>query len=495
VSQEKRTTSKILRVLFIAAEADPIIKVGGLGDVTGSLPKALQALPPAQALGYELDVRMAIPFHSAISIKPEGDGPAASFEVPHPYKPIQAKAFLTHIGNIPLYLISGNPIPRDAPVYSSDTRKDGEKYTFFSLAVLELIRALDWKADIIHAHDWHTAISVYRLATRRSENHFFSNTRSILTIHNLPFMGAGTEEALFSYGIPPLQNQRLPSWGTYQPLPMGLATADYLTTVSPTYAQEILTPEYGCGLQDFLKTRSATLRGILNGLDIERWNPATDSTIVKQFTPHTLERRLENKQSLLREVALPENHDQPLIILISRLDYQKGIDIAVNGLRLVADLPWQAILLGTGDPGIEANARQLEAQYPNRVRSLVRFDLDMSRKLYSGGDILIMPSNYEPCGLTQMIAMRYGCIPVARATGGLRDTILDGESPEASTGFLFEESTPEAFAWAIRRALTAYQEPKGWKARQVFAMQQDFSWQKSAQEYMKIYHELHSAAM
>jgi len=203
---------------------------------------------------------------------------------------------------------------------------------------------------------------------------------------------------------------------------------------------------------------------------------------------------LENKQSLLREVALPENHDQPLIILISRLDYQKGIDIAVNGLRLVADLPWQAILLGTGDPGIEANARQLEAQYPNRVRSLVRFDLDMSRKLYSGGDILIMPSNYEPCGLTQMIAMRYGCIPVARATGGLRDTILDGESPEASTGFLFEESTPEAFAWAIRRALTAYQEPKGWKARQVFAMQQDFSWQKSAQEYMKIYHELHSAA-
>jgi starch synthase len=490
VAKMKEMPSKVLRVLYVAAEADPIIKVGGLGDVTGSLPRALQALRPDEAMGYQLDVRLAIPFHSAISAKLKDLEPVISFPVPHPQGPIEAQAFITHVGELPVYLIAGNPIPQDAPVYSLDTRKDGEKFTFFSLAVLELAKALDWKPDILHANDWHTAIAVYALTLRRQEDPFFSATHSILTIHNLPFMGAGTEDALVSFGIPPLQDPRLPPWGAYQPLPMGLATADFLTTVSPTYAREIMTPEFGCGLQDFLQMRAATVTGILNGLDEAAWDPEIDKALASKFNKGLLEKRLANKQSLIRETTLPSNLDLPLIILISRMDYQKGVDIAVDGLRQIAGLPWQAILLGTGDPGIEASARQLEAEFPNRVRSILRFDAEMARKMYAGGDLLIMPSRYEPCGLAQMIAMRYGCIPVARATGGLQDTVKDLQDPEQSTGFLFENSTPEDLAAALRRGLAAYNDPGGWQTRQICAMQQDFSWQRSAQAYTKIYQRL-----
>lgn len=495
MSRAKKTPSKVLRVLFIAAEADPILKVGGLGDVTGSLPRALRALEPARSMGYALDVRLAIPFHTAISTRNIDYKLAASFEVPRRQAAVPAQAFLTHVGDLPVYLIAGSPIPPGAPVYSQDTQKDGEKYTFFSLAALELARSLGWQPDILHAHDWHTASAVYALALRRSKDAFFTKTRSILTIHNLPFMGAGTEDALASFGIPPLQDPRLPPWGTYQPLPMGLATADALTTVSPTYAQEIMTPEYGCGLQDFLIARSATVTGILNGIDVEAWNPATDPALESNFTPDSLERRLANKQGLLREVALPPKPGLPLIILISRMDYQKGVDIAVEALRLLADLPWQAVLLGTGDQGIEANARQLEAEFPNRVRALLRYDGAMSRKLYGSGDILIMPSYYEPCGITQMIAMRYGCIPVARATGGLCDTIVDRDAPEPGTGFLFEQSNPAALAAAIRRALACFSQPDKWRERQACAMRQDFSWEQSAREYAGIYHRLQNSAL
>jgi starch synthase len=193
---------------------------------------------------------------------------------------------------------------------------------------------------------------------------------------------------------------------------------------------------------------------------------------------------------LIRETGLPPNLDLPLIILIGRMDYQKGVDLAVDGLRQVAGLPWQAILLGTGDPGIEASVRQMEAEFPYRVRAVVRFVAALSRRMYAGGDMLIMPSRYEPCGLAQMIGMRYGCLPVARATGGLQDTVKDQQVPEQSTGFLFEDSSPEALAAALRRAMAAFSDQNGWQTRQNFAMQQDFSWQSSAQAYVKIYQRL-----
>lgn len=483
-----------LRILFVAAEADPLIKVGGLGDVTGSLPHSLLALPKEETGDLALDVRMVIPFHSAIASRVSDIKPSVSFKVRTPEGDIPGKAYLTHVGSLPVYLIAGDPIPKDAPVYSLNTSLDGQKYTFFSLAVLELVKKLKWQPDILHAHDWHTAITVYALKLQREIDPFFAKTRSILTVHNLPFMGAGTDEALEAFGIPPLKDSRLPEWGGYQPLPMGLATADFITTVSPTYAQEIMTPEFGCGLQDFLKSRSDTITGILNGLDVNAWNPETDPALLSNFNIETLNQRNSNKQALIREFSLPPNMDLPLIILISRMDWQKGVDLALEGLRQVAGLPWQAILLGSGNPELETSVRQLEAEFPYRVRAVTRFDAPLSRRMYGGGDMLLMPSRYEPCGMAQMIAMRYGCLPIARATGGLRDTVIDLPDPATSTGFLFEDATPEALAAAVRRAIKAYAAPESWQARQIFGMQQDFSWNRSARIYVQLYHQLMEAS-
>jgi starch synthase len=268
---------------------------------------------------------------------------------------------------------------------------------------------------------------------------------------------------------------------------MGLSAADAITTVSPTYAREILTPEFGCGLESFLKLRAGALTGILNGLDMDSWNPAADRAIPFLFNSDEIEQKLENKKALLEEFNLDYEPDLPLFILISRFDRQKGVDLAINALRLVEDLPWQAILLGSGDPLLEQSCRKLEADMPKRVRAAIRFDPALSRRMYAGGDMLLIPSRYEPCGLAQMIAMLYGCLPVARATGGLVDTVFDLVDPNCRTGFLFKEATAGSLAATLRRAVTAFANQSSWRQHQRCCMQQDFSWQRSAAAYIQIY--------
>jgi starch synthase len=222
-------------------------------------------------------------------------------------------------------------------------------------------------------------------------------------------------------------------------------------------------------------------------LDLSSADPATDPALVTQFDGASLSKRVENKLALQKEFNLEVSPDIPLIISIGRFDYQKGIDLAVDALAQVSDQPWQAILLGSGNPSIEATARSMEQQYPTRIRAAIRFDLALSKRMYAGGDMLLIPSRYEPCGLTQMFAMRYGCIPVARATGGLRDTIFDTPDPKTSTGFLFDTATAEALAGAIRRALAAYADHTGWMDRQLYGMAQDFAWSRFAQAYVELY--------
>lgn len=499
---EDHPSKQPVRVLFTGAEAAPLVKVGGLGDVTGSLPQALLALPEALRAGRELDIRLALPYHPQIPRNVPEIRSVTQFTVYHPRGAVQAEAFLTHAGDLPVYLIDGELIPRSGSVYSLDTQKDGEKFTFFSLALLELTRALDWPIDILHANDWHTALSTVILAQRRSKERFFARTRSLLTVHNLPYMGAGTDQAMKAFGVRPLRDPRLPPWGNFQPLPMGMAMADFITTVSPTYGREILTPDFGCGLEAFLRTRVDSIQGILNGLDTVAWDPAIDPALARNFTAQTLSDRLANKQALASEFGLNPDPEVPLMVLVSRMDYQKGIDLVANALRQVAQdetgcgsQAWQAILLGNGDPAIEKECRDLEAEFPQRVRAAIRFDTSLSRRMYAGGDMLLMPSRYEPCGLAQMIAMRYGCLPVAHATGGLRDTIFDSQEPERSTGFLYEESSAEALASAICRGLTAFQNRNSWEARQRYAMAQDFSWERSAAAYFRIYLSLMEAAL
>ncbi len=478
---------KTINILYVASEAAPLIKVGGLGDVAGSLPKALRNLPKHKINGSALDVRLVIPFHSLITQKLNTLQLVASFFVPHPHGNIPARAFQTFVEGVPVYLIEGSSILTDQTVYTSDPRTDARKYIFFSLAALEMARTINWRIDILHANDWHTAISVYDLKIRRPQDDYFRNTKSVLSMHNMPYMGAGSESVLQEYGIPGCSCPTLPEWGRTQPLPMGMYAADHILTVSPNYAKEIMTPDYGCGLQDFLLGRQESVGGILNGLDESKWDPNTDQAIHYNYGPAQLNIRTKNKFALQTEFGLEKNNDIPLFILISRMDQQKGIDIAINGLRKIKDKNWQVILLGTGDPVLETACRSLEVEFPNRVRAAIRFDLNLSRRMYAGGDVLLIPSRYEPCGLTQMIAMRYGCVPLARSTGGLRDTIFDQQNETEPNGFLFDDATPEAFADTCTRAIEVFANQKEWRVIQVNGMKSIFSWEKSAYDYAKVY--------
>jgi len=478
--------AKPLNVLFLTAEASPLIKVGGLGDVAGSLPSALRRIDHPR-----LDVRLALPFHGEIRRKIKELELVASFEVSHPRGNIPARAYLTHEAGLPIYLIEGEPIPFDGPVYNSiDPAQDGEKYIFFSLASLKLAKILDWQPDILHANDWHTAAAIYANAFPAKSKDPCNRLKTILTVHNLPFMGKEAEAALLDYGLKSSKDPCLPSWATAFPLPLGLLAADQIVAVSPGYAAEILTPEFGCGLQDFLLTRKASITGILNGLDRELWDPSTDPSLPVNYDIEEISRRSENKQALQAEVNLPIQPAVPLLIIISRMDQQKGIDIAIAGLRQSTSLDWQVVILGTGDPLLETACRSLEVELPERVRVLVRFDPGLSRRMYAAGDMLLMPSRYEPCGLAQMIAMNYGCVPIARATGGLIDTIRDDPTLLGSTGFLFKDTTPEAFAEALQRALFAYQQKDVWRQIQKRGMSMDFGWEKPAAEYANLYQKL-----
>jgi starch synthase len=478
-----------MKVLFIASEADPLVKVGGLGDVAGSLPRALLSLPTRLTNGEKLDVRLVIPYHAAVRQKISDAKLAACFSIPHKDGPVPGQALSIELDGLKVYMISGSPIPFQGSVYSTNAREDADKYIFFSLAALELARQLNWKPDILHANDWHTAASVYELAAQRSADPFFANTRSVLSIHNLPFMGSGAEESMKSFGLTISENSALPEWARHFPLPLGLEAADQLVAVSPTYAKEILTPNFGCGLQDFLQTRRDSISGIINGLDTALWDPSNDPALPSTYTQKDLPARWSNKQALLAEFSLVADNNLPLLAMIGRVDQQKGFDLAVKALRQLTDTPWQAILLGTGDPIMEESCRKLEKEFPNRVRAAIRFDAQLSRRIYGGADMLLMPSRYEPCGLAQMIAMRYGCVPIAHATGGLKDTIID--LPKiARTGFLFGEASPEALAVAIHRGLDSFQNRREWQAIQLQGMKQDFSWQHSALAYAQIYFNL-----
>ncbi len=475
-------------IFFIAAEADPFIKVGGLGDVVGSLPLALRALEAEAIGGHTLDIRLALPFYPALHHQLPHSRPVAQLAIPYAAGTLTADVYQTTLkDDVPVYLVDGPPIHADPMVYGPDPHLLVEKFAFFSLAALELTRQIHWRPDVFHAHDWHAALVVHALRQQRKAGPFFAACRSLLSIHNLPYMGVEAQQVLEDYGLPPASGPRLPDWARWLPLPMGLAAADRIVAVSPTYAREITTPAFGCGLEKYLKARQKTLGGIVNGLDTSQWDPTVDKALVATFSSDHLEQRLPNKRALLEAFSLNPDPHLPLMIFIGRMESQKGIDLAIEGLRQVSGQPWQAIFLGTGDPALEAAVLQMEQEFPGRFRAAIRFDAQLARQMYAAADMLLMPSRYEPCGLAQMIAMRYGCIPVAHATGGLKDTIRDDPAGASSTGFLFDAPSAEGLAQALGRALGACADPDTWQKIQKNAMQSDFSWRRSALEYAHLY--------
>lgn len=469
-----------LNVLFIAAEAEPFIKVGGLGDVAGSLPRYLRNLAPDLTNGAAVDVRLVLPLHPVLKGGLRGLRPVQRFALPYQDGFLEVQVLGTHLDGLPVYFIDGDPISSSGSVYASDPALDGDKYAFFSMAALELTRHLDWRPNIVHANDWHSALACYILLLRRWEGQLPGMT-SILTLHNLPYMGPDLSKSLKAYGLMEVQTG-LPEWASQRPLPLGLWASDAIVAVSPSYAREIQTAEFGCGLEDYLRARRESLNGILNGIDYESYNPALDPALASNFGIPTLDRRGTNKSALQVRLGLPAEADVPILASVSRLDRQKGIDLIPRALRGLRAQRWQAVFLGTGDPSMEKTLHLFEGEFPDRVRVELKYDAGLARQIYAGADMLLMPSRYEPCGLSQMIGMRYGCIPLVSAVGGLKDTVLDGE-----TGFIISKPTSVRLAAGIRAALELFGDKVQWGQLQQTGMAQDFSWTVSARQYAQLY--------
>lgn len=464
---------------MLAAEAAPLAKVGGLADVVGSLPKALRKL------GH--DVRVAIPGYGAIDWTHYNPQRRARFPVYTTWGAPEAEIWETAVDEVPHYLVTGPPIPRERWIYGRSIEEDGPKFVFFSLAALFAAEALEWKPDVVHAHDSHTGAAVWWLGTEGRDNPYFRDIASVFTIHNLPYSAQGAGKALGDYKLRK-SDALFTLADTYRDSLMGLGilAADWLSTVSPTYAREILTPEGGYGLDGVLRARADRLAGILNGIDTDSWNPATDADLIATFDAATLSRRPRNKTELQREAGLEPDPKMPLLAVVSRLVKEKGFDIALPAVRRWLDRGGQFVLLGTGDPALETEYEQLELRYPHRASVRLRFDSRYARRIYGGADLLAIPSRYEPCGLAQMIAMRYGCVPVARRTGGLADTVVDAGDP-GGTGLMFDEFNPWALWDALDRALKVYARPAKWGQLQKNGMARDFSWSKSGRDYAAVY--------
>lgn len=461
-----------MKVLFLAAEAAPWIKVGGLADVAGELPRALGALG--------MEMRLVLPLHPGLDASGLALRCVGRFRLPSRFGAQPGDVIAAEVDGLSLLLIDGEPIRSAARVYD-EPEADAHKYVFFSLGSLAACELLDWPPEVVHAHDWHAAPAIARLTAVRSRSAFWKGTAAVLTVHNLSFMGSGGQGALAAYDLAPADDPNLPDWARPLPLPLGMAAADWLTTVSPTYAGEMQTPEFGCGLEQFLQSRADRLTGILNGLDRGRWDPATDPALVARFTADTLEARRFNKRWLQSELDLPMADDVPLLAMVTRMDRQKGIDLALEALDRLRREAWQFVLLGSDDPALEAQVSGFASTLPERVRFLPRFDPLLSRRIYGGADALLVPSRYEPCGLAQMIAMRYGCLPIVRAVGGLKDTVSE------DTGFLFERAEVRELEQAVLRALVLFRNAEGWRERQRRAMAMDFGWERSARRYVDVY--------
>jgi starch synthase len=470
-----------IQVLFAAAEADPYVKVGGLGDVSGTLPPAI-----ARYSEDQVDIRLVLPFHQPIRENNPGLVRLGDYQLVSGDHLETVEVWFDPESPTPVYFLDGDPVRATGGVYSTDIEKDAAKYIFFSLALLNLPDFLNWHMDVLHANDWHTAVSIYAIKTiPRFEN---LSVKTVLSVHNLPYLGEGCQPTLTSYGLPPIDEPLLPEWGRHLPLALGFAYADLIIPVSPGYAAEILTPEFGCGLEPLLIARKDRILGIVNGLNTDLWDPQTDPFLAENYDPvESLDAKAVNKAGLQSRFGFELKPGIPLMTLVTRLDRQKGVDIAVEALQQLDDVPWQTIILGSGDPQLQSKVDKLQTALPNKVAAVFGYENPLSHLLYAGADIFLMPSRYEPCGISQMIAMRYGTIPVAHATGGLIDTIQPTRNGKVGTGYLYSPNEPGQLAGAIHNAINDYRHKKNWHHMQQNAAAQEFSWKNSARQYIDAY--------
>ena len=446
-----------MKVLFAAAEVDPFSKVGGLADVAASLPRRLLEM------GHE--VRIVAPCHRASLAAHAASTAHARYtiEAPRPGWEIDI-AVAEGYGGVPVHLVSDSHYFGEREVYGEPD--DLLRYQFFCRAIVEMLKQGDWVPDILHLNDWHTAPLAYALRNLAWGNPALRGVASVFTIHNLRYRGPDEFNDFLSQAI---------------------YYSDIVTTVSPSYAREILTQEYGEGLEALLQLRGDALVGILNGVNYDIFNPRTDRHVRHPFDLSNLEERTHNRDVLRRELRLPEG-DGPILGMVTRLVEQKGIDLVLQALPEFLAAGAQLVVLGEGDRWLKDELTRLEGEYPGNVRLAARYDEGMAQRIYAGADMFLMPSRYEPCGLGQIIAMRYGTIPIGRRTGGLGDTILDAdEHPDGGTGFLFDEFSSFGLVSAFERATRAFRDPETWLKLQTNAMSRDYSWRASATHYVEAY--------
>ncbi|HUJ02144.1 MAG TPA: glycogen synthase GlgA [Rhizomicrobium sp.] len=476
-----------MQVLFVTSEAYPLAKSGGLADVSSALPAALSRAG--------IDVRILMPAYPGAADALKNARIAA--RLPQMLEIDNSSLIageLPHSG-VPVWLVDAPALfDRHGGLYQDDAGHDwadnARRFAFLAHAAAHVARGIaGWKPDVVHANDWHAGLVPLLLAKR-------AGPASVFTIHNLAFQGNFPADALQAIGIPGdvFHSDGLEFYGQASFLKAALRFSDKITTVSPTYAAEALGPDAGCGLEGILRSRAGDFSGILNGIDTDFWNPATDIHLPANYSAGKLSGKRLCKAELQREFALPLAPETPLIGFVSRIAHQKMADVILDAIPAIVDCGAQFVLLGRGDPALEAGFAAMARRFPENVAVRIGYDEPLAHRLQAGADILLAPARFEPCGLTQLYALRYGTIPIVRKTGGLADTVKDA-SPDAladrsATGFVFEHADRSGLLYAVGRALQLYKEPLTWRRIMAQAMAQDFSWTASAAKYAALYFEL-----
>ena len=471
-----------MKVLYAASEALPFIASGGLGDVAGSLPQALRK----RLIGC----RVVMPLYDNIKQELKDSMKfITNISVPVAWRRQYCGIFEARAGGVIYYLLDNQYYFKRDSLYGF--YDDAERFAFFSRAILEIIPHIGFKPDIIHCNDWQTALTPVYYSTMYANQPGYENIKTVFTIHNIQYQGVYGEELLDNVvGINHADKNLLEYDGTVNLMKGAIECANAVTTVSPSYAKEILDPWYSHGLDTILKERSFKLRGILNGIDVINYNPETDKDIFKNYTADNVRGKYANKTELQKLLGLPEKSDTPVMGMVTRLVSHKGLDLCKAVLdELLATTDIQLVVLGSGDYQYEEFFRGLAARYPEQVGLCLGFIPDLARKIYAGSDLFLMPSKSEPCGLSQMVALRYGTIPIVRETGGLRDSVRDSGDGEGN-GFVFSSYNAHDILHAIRRACEGYQDKEGWQILVKRAMDSDNSWGKSANEYIRMYKEV-----
>lgn len=481
-----------MKIAFAASEAFPFAKTGGLGDVIGALPKALHHLGE--------DVKVFIPKYAQIDhslYDLSYDWSIGTMPVRVAGRVYDVDVYLGYLpdSKVEIYFIDCPYYFGRTKIYTSDSDED-ERFILYSKAVIEALQRLHWKPDILHCNDWQTGLIPLYLKDNYNWDKFFHRTATVMSIHNVGYQGRFPQATVDKAEVRPelfYPNSPIEVWKSFCFLKTGLMYADVINTVSATYAQEITTSEYGAGLEGVLRFRINDFWGIVNGVDYSIWNPEVDKHLPFKFGVENLERKRDNKKYLLGASHLPVKEGVPLIGIISRLVAQKGFDLFEKAAYQLMQLNAQWVVLGTGESHIENLFRSLAYTYPEKISITLAFDDKLSHLIEAGSDIFLMPSQYEPCGLNQIYSLKYGTVPIVRKTGGLADTVKDWHEAlhnhsEDGTGFSFTDYTPEALYNTVVRALDMFaNQPDDWQKMMVNGMEQDYSWNVSAEQYIDLY--------